>query len=109
MSPALLTFERGETTADELNVKDEDLLDVVCMEPVLASGLFGLVNLGETFLLAFFRWISEIENGVRIIKKVPCSVVTLRRSAAPKGSAWDLCLRAQPVRSDSAARLSSIN
>jgi hypothetical protein len=79
-------------------IQDEGLLaDIACIEPVAVDGLFGLVNLGETFLTCFYRWRAvKWENGVLVREKVISLVISRPRTSLISCGCFDRWLVAQP-------------
>jgi hypothetical protein len=88
-----------------LLIEDENILgEVAGMEPVPVDGLLGLVNLGDTFLTCYYRWVPlKFENGILVREKHVTLVITSPRVSVRPGGTFDTWLSAQRVVSDQEA------
>lgn len=85
------------------------LADIVCLDPVPAHGVLGLVNLGSDFLEVFYRWFPLcVENGVLVREKRASFVIIRPRDSVTPGGRYSRILDAQGhpmARSESARQL----
>jgi len=72
-------------------IRDENTLaEIACIDPIGAHGLLGVVDLGGTFLTAYYRWRPlRWAAGHLIREKVVCAVIGMPRDAAFKGGRID--------------------
>jgi hypothetical protein len=87
---------------------EQMLAEISCLEPVYVDGIMGFINLGATFLIAFFRWkATRGENGLWRYERVPALVTVQPKSAilSPTGvTATALAMQPAPAEAALMAR-----